>query len=142
MIWVWTGIIVLALIVEFLTADLISIWFSISGIPALLFEVFGLPLWSQILVFVVMSAILLLFTRKFLRRILNKNPNNDIGTAGFIGKKVKLSGNITILTHGEVTINGVVWTAIGVNEDINDGTIVEIIGIQGNKLIVKKEASC
>lgn len=139
MIWVWTGIIVLALIVEFLTADLVSIWFSIAGVAGLIFHVVGLPLWSQIVVFIVISIVLLLFTRKFLKRVLNKNPKNDTNTAMLIGQKAKLQGDINTLNHGAVTFNGVVWTAVA-EDEIKDGSIVEVVGIQGNKLIVKKEA--
>ena len=44
------------------------------------------------------------------------------------------------LTHGEVKINGVIWSAYNQDEKtpLNEGELVEVLGINGNKLIVKK----
>ena len=54
MIWVWLGIFVLSLIVEALSADLITIWFAAGSVLAIILSVIpGVPFYVEIIVFFV-----------------------------------------------------------------------------------------
>ena len=57
-----------------------------------------------------------------------------------IGKKGKVIKEISELERGEIKCNGVIWTAISKEKEknISSGSIVKIVGIEGNKLIVEK----
>ena len=48
--------------------------------------------------------------------------------------------DITYLKPGAVKINDVSWTAIPVNENetIKENEVIEVVAVNGNKLVVKK----
>ncbi len=139
MIWIWLGIFVLTIVVEAVTQDLVSIWFSLGSLAALCVS-FGVPFWAEIIVFVVVSSITLIFTRPLVKKLMDRQVRKT-NTDEFIGKRVKVVSDIDKFDGGEIKINGIIYTAIlqdDVNETINKDAIVEIITIKGNKVVVKK----
>ena len=140
MFWIWLAVIAVALIVEIVTLDLVSIWFSFGAIiPFILSAIGGIPLEIQIVVFVVVSAVLIIFIRKYAQKWLFKNMNAKTNIDVYIGKTYKLLEETNPDKCGSLKINGVVWTAIGENgETIEKGEVVEIVKVDGNKMIVKK----
>ena len=65
------GIIVL-LVIEALTMGLTTIWFAGGAVAAFIACVAGADLFVQIVLFVVVSLVLLIFTRPFAKRYINK----------------------------------------------------------------------
>jgi len=137
MIYVWFGLIIFAGIIEASTMDLTSIWFSVGAFFALIVAIF-LPdyIILQVVIFIIVSVLLLLGLRPLFREYIRKNEiktNSD-----------KLIGKIAICTkaildgeRGEVKIDGKIWTAIA-NEDIQLTEKVEVLSIDGVKLVVRK----
>ena len=58
-----------------------------------------------------------------------------------IGKEFVLLSNIGFNQAGTIKINDVIWSAVTENQkdDIAQGEIVTVIGLKGNKYIVKKK---
>lgn len=138
MVWIWVSVIIGTLVFEFITYGLICIWFSIAGVIALILEICGVSVWTQVIVFSVVSLGLLLGLRRIYLKLLKGN-NEKTNSDSLVGKKVKLVKAIIGNEVGEVKINGVVWNAISVDGgDLNQDEIVEIVEITGNKIIVKK----
>lgn len=139
MIIVWAAIFLITLIAEISTEALVSIWFMIGAIFAgALTYVPGMPWWGEVIVFIGVSLISFLLIRPHVTDKLKKiksrtNVDSLIGKKGVVIKKI---GN---LEKGEVKINNVIWNAIKrENEkEIEEGAIIEVISIQGNKLLVK-----
>ena len=136
--WVWLGIIVVAVVLEILTpSDLVSIWFAAGALAALIIAIF-LPdwLWLQIVVFVVVSGVLIFSTRKISKK-LQSTVDAKTNIDGIVGKIGKV--NIAITPHevGEVKVEGKLWSAISEGL-IEAGSYVEVLGVDGVKLIVKK----
>lgn len=136
--WVWLGIIVVAVVLEILTpSDLVSIWFAAGALAALIIAIF-LPdwLWLQIVVFVVVSGVLIFSTRKISKK-LQSTADAKTNIDGIVGKIGKV--NIAITPHevGEVKVEGKLWSAISEGL-IEAGSYVEVLGVDGVKLIVKK----
>lgn len=142
MIIVWATIFLITLIAEISTEALVSIWFTIGAIfAAALTYVPGMPWWGEIIVFALISLLSFLIIKplvsKKLQRIKsNTNVDSLLGRKGLVVKK------ITNLDKGEVKINSVIWNAIkrDSEEDIEKGEVVEIVAIQGNKLLVRKSS--
>ena len=136
--YVWLGIIVVSILVEFFTLELVSIWVSLGSIVALIMDLCGVSVEWQIIVAVVVSVVCILGLRRFCVKFLLKGKektNMDL----LINCKVKLIKAISQEQEGMVKHNGIEWTARSENgESIKEGSLVEIIGVQGNKLIVKK----
>ena len=137
---IWLGIFVLALIIEAISPELLSVWFALGSIIALILSFIpGVTWWIQLIVFVVVSGTLLLCLRPLTKKYMIRNKRNT-NIDEIIGKKGKMIKGCDELNHGEVKINGVIWTAVSSDEksSIKEDAIVKVISIEGNKLIVKE----
>lgn len=137
-IWIWAAVIVVTLVLEFVTAELIGVWFSIAGLVSLVLAILNVEIWIQVVVFSVVSLALLLGLRKVCMKLL-KNTNEKTNSEAIVGSKQTLLTSITKTSLGTVKINGVVWNVASENNSaIKSGTEIEILEIKGNKLIAKK----
>lgn len=138
--WVWLGVLVVMAVIEMATMELVSIWFTIGAIPPFIMSaIMGNTLWEvQVAVFVVVSALCIIFLRKLTKKWLFKNSNEKTNTEALIGRKLRMLERTDFETVGSAKVNDVVWSAVAENGDtIEKGEVVEIVNIQGNKLIVK-----
>jgi membrane protein implicated in regulation of membrane protease activity len=73
-------------------------------------------------------------------RLYIKRNNYNTNIDSFTGKRGYVIEDITYLRPGAVKIGDVSWTAIPVNKDekIVENEIIEVVAVNGNKLIVKK----
>ncbi len=139
MIYVWLAIIVVAIIVEFITADMLSIWFAGGGLLAMGATALKAQLVLQICIFVVVSVALLLLFRKAVLKKLNKEGSN-LNAESVIGKEFILLTAVEFNSPGSIRVNDVVWSAVCEDESaiIPEKAIVKIVGIKGNKYIVEE----
>ena len=139
MIWVWLGITVALLIFEISTASLTTIWFAAGSLTAFILALFDLPLWSQIVAFVVVSVLLLTFTRPLVEKVL-KVGKAKTNIDELIGKRAKVIVEIDNMKGvGYVVVDGKEWTARSDSDKvIPEDAMVEILEISGVKLIVKE----
>lgn len=138
-VWIWTAVIVATLIFEFITSELVCIWFSASGVVSLILALCGVPYWVQLLVFVIVSVALLLCLRKICLKIL-KNSKEKTNLDNLVGKKFVLIDPIGERDAGTIKINGVVWACVEKNNKACPaGSEVEIVEFVGNKVVVKGE---
>lgn len=61
---IWIGLIVIFLIVEGLTAGLVTIWFAVGALAALIAAMFHAPLWLQLVWFFAVSIAAFAVTRR------------------------------------------------------------------------------
>ena len=71
MIWIWLGIFVLAIIIEAITQDLVSIWFAVGAFVGICISNV-MVYWGEIIVFTVVSVVALIFTRPLVRKLMNR----------------------------------------------------------------------
>lgn len=133
----WLGVMVLFLVVEAVTVGLVCIWFAAGSLAALLCAMFGGRIWLQIVLFLVVSAVTLYFTRPLVKKYINNKvepTNADI----VIGKECRVTETIdNIEGTGAVYVDGKTWTARSENDEvIEQGTLVTAKRIDGVKLIV------
>ncbi|MBQ8909005.1 MAG: NfeD family protein [Clostridia bacterium] len=137
--WVWLGVVVFAVFLEIITQELVSVWFAFGAVIPFFLSIFkNVPLWVQIVVFVVVSLVLVCFVRKFAQKWFLKNSGAKTNADALIGKSSKLLVGITRDDNGAVRFNGVVWSVT--TEDgssIRAGKYVDIVRMEGNKFIVK-----
>lgn len=137
MIIIWGAVFILAGIIEASTMDLTSIWFSGGAIISLLIAIiFPDSLVAQFLAFTIVSALMLIFLRPIFKRYLKKNEVRT-NADRLVGKTAICIKQIAVDVRGEVKIDGKIWTAIA-NEEININEKVEVLAIDGVKLVVKK----
>ncbi|MDD3122776.1 MAG: NfeD family protein [Candidatus Izemoplasmatales bacterium] len=137
MLLIWFGIIIIAAVIEASTMNLSSIWFSAGGVVSLIIAaIWPGSVFIQIVVFLVVSSLLLFEVRPTFKNYLQKN---DIKTNSdkLIGKIAICSKAFANGERGEVKIEGKIWTAIS-NEEIKLNDKVEVLSIEGVKLVVRK----
>ena len=138
MAWIWLGLLVVFAIVEASTVSLVSIWFVGGSLVALVAALSGAKLWLQILLFLSVSALLLLCLRPMTKKIFTPK-NVQTNTPANIGKLAVVSEDIDNLHGlGAVRLSGIIWTARSENgQNIKAGSVVRIKSIEGVKLIVE-----
>ena len=138
-IWIWLGVVVITMILEFISTDMIAIWFSVGGLVSLILAALSVPVWVQLVVFVVISAVLLLSFRQLALKFLLGKDKTKTNADALISQQIRLINEINEDKYGTVKINGVIWNATTENNTqvIPANTLVEIIKISGNKVIVK-----
>jgi len=142
--WVWTIIwlvvFVVALIIEAVGTDLVSIWFAAGAVVAIILSLIeGVPWWVQLICFLVVSISALFCFRPMAKRFMRRDlVNSNIDEMK--GQKGLLIERIDLLHRGVCQIGDVKWTAVGATDQdvIAEGSTVVVLAVSGNKLIVKK----
>lgn len=135
---IWLGLLAVLLIIEALTVGLTTIWFAGGALIALIAVFFGAPLWLQIVLFLAVSLVLLIFTRPAAVRFMNRKmePTN---VAALIGKTAVVKEKIdNIQETGLAHVQGLDWMARAREDNIviEKDAVVRIVEVQGVKLIV------
>lgn len=134
----WLAATIIFAIIEAATAGLITIWFAGGSLAALIVAFFTNSLIIQIVVFLVVSVCLLVFTRKiFVEKLETGKAKTNIDA--LIGKEVIVIKKIEPLTSGQVRINDIEWKAESFdnNQTIEVGSHVIIQAVEGVKVKVK-----
>lgn len=141
---IWFSVIVLTLIVESQTADLVSIWFAPGAFVAMILAFCDVTLPIQLAVFVGLAIIGLILTFTVFRpRMKAKRKVEKTNAAALEGRLALVEEDVdNTLAIGVAKINGQLWAVR--MENPNDkplkGDWVEIIRVEGSKLICKPKA--
>ena len=139
--WVWwVGIAVIFAVYEMFTFTFLTIWFAIGAGVAALLAYFDIHIGYQLMVFAVVTIFLVAISRKFAQKVTGKFQTKGIGSDRVIGLKGTVSEEIDpIKRTGKVEIAHDTWLALSeTNINIGLGVVVEVIGIDGTRLIVKE----
>ena len=140
-IYVWLAVFILSILVEAATAGLASIWFAGGAFVAFILALIGVgPVW-QVAAFVVISLLLLVFTRPLARKYVNRRAEKTNVVDSIIGRTAVVTEEINnILATGKVVVDGMPWTARSAvaEEVIPVGTEVTVVSLTGVKCIVRR----
>lgn len=132
----WLAIFAITFATEIFTLSLVSIWFSAGALMAILLKSLGIVFLGQIVGFIITSILTFLLFRPALMKHI-KSPKIKTNMDRNIGKTGEVIKEINPLNFGQVKINGQIWTAKSKDEvSIEVGTIIEVVDIEGVKLIV------
>lgn len=139
----WAAIIWLVLLILFLIVEaacpihLVSIWFAVGALVALLLAMLEGALWLQVTAFVLVSAALLALLWPLVRKYLNPNvakTNLDaiVGSTGLVSVAID-----NLHAQGQVKLGAMEWTARSTSgEPIAEGTTIQVDRIEGVKVFV------
>ena len=137
---IWLLLFVVLLVIELFTVGLTTIWFAVGALAAFLADCLGAGLPVQIIVFLAVSCILLIFTRPWAAKHVNHrrvrtNYESEIGKIILITEKVD-----NLNQTGKSTVDGQEWTVRSKNDSdvLEPGTKAKVVDISGVKLIVEK----
>lgn len=139
--WIaWLALMVVFLVAEASSVSLVSIWFAVGSLGALIANLLNAPLWAQILVFLALSGALLgclrPFVKKFIKpKVTATNVSSVIGTAGYVTEDID-----NLSARGQVKLGGMFWSARSTSGNpICKDTKITVDRIEGVKVFVSPE---
>ncbi len=136
---VWLIILALCLVVEIATLGLVTIWFAGGALVTFFVAMVTDNLLIQVIVFLVVSLVLLFFTRPIAKKFYNeKRTKTNVDSV--IGEQCKVTEAIDNFNGtGTVLLNGLEWTARSKDETVIEaGACVKVCKVDGVKVIVEK----
>ena len=138
--WIWIAVIVLAVIVEAVTDQLVSIWFVPAAIISTILDFCNVDIVWQIIVFLVVSIVGIILSKTVLSKYI---PSKDCKTnfQAIIGERCIVTEKIDNFAGcGQAKVKGQIWSARSVSDDetFEVGEILNVVAIEGVKLICKK----
>lgn len=134
----WLIAFVILLGIEAATMVLTTIWFAGGALIAFILALLGVNVQVQLAAFVIVSFILLFFTRPLALKYVNRNTVRT-NSEGLVGKYARVTSEINNSEErGTAVLNGQEWTARALENDriYPVGAVVEVKDIKGVKLIV------
>lgn len=136
----WLIILVILVVIELVTMGLTTIWFAGGALAAALISIPGTPLALQVLIFLIVSGLLLYFTRPVAVKYFNRDRIRT-NVESMIGRQAIVISEINNLEGiGQVNTGGMEWSARSSYHNIvlPVGTVVTVLGVDGVKLIVEE----
>lgn len=134
--WIWLGLTVVLIVIEAITSGLTTIWFAAGSFLMIFASLLKLPLPLQLILFVAVSLLLLIFTRPILKKKL-AIKKTALNTDALIGQKAIVTKDISELEKGVIKINGIEWTAASEDgKSIPAGSTCVIKEIKGATAVV------
>lgn len=138
----WAAITWLVLTIGFLLAEastvtLVSLWFAIGSVGALIVALLHGAVWLQITVFVLVSALLLMLLRPLVRKFMNPkltptNVDSVIGSTGLVTVAIN-----NVAAAGQVKLGAMYWTARSTSgAPIPEDTLIRVDRVEGVKVFV------
>jgi membrane protein implicated in regulation of membrane protease activity len=140
--WIgWVVLILIFLVIEMLTLDFTFLMLGIGGVAGLVSDLFGAPIWLQVIIAAIVAAVLVLVLRppllRRLRRGEDPTPTNVAALVGLTGQVLS-----TVTPHGgQVKLsNGDTWTARPDRSgELEPGTVIRVSRIDGATAFVRPE---
>lgn len=136
----WLVVLVVLVIIELLTMGLTTVWFAGGALIATIAALFNAPFALQVILFLLVSALLLFFTRPLAVKYFNKDRVRT-NAESLVGRQAIVISEIDNLQGiGQVNVGGVEWSARtrvdGVKLPV--GTVATVLAINGVKLVVEE----
>lgn len=129
----WFIAVIFFSVIELIVPGLISIWFAIAATGTIFYSLIEKNVLYQGYFFIILSAILIMLTRRISKRILKyKNSNIDRITGSVVEIK-----NIDLNKNYEIYFDGKHWLGKS-KEELEVGDRAKILKIEGIKLILEK----
>ena len=133
---IWLGLVAVLLLAEAMTVGLTTIWFAGGALVAAIASFFQVNLVIQVL----LSLVLLIFTRPWAIRFMNSNREKT-NVDSLIGESAVILEKVDNLKEtGKAQVRGMEWTVRTEKDEetVEKGEVVTIVKVQGVKLIVKR----
>ena len=140
MAWmIWLAAFVVLTGIEAVTMALTTIWFAGGALVAFVLALLGAGRYVQMGAFFLVSMVLLIFTRPFALKYVNKNTVKT-NVESVVGKKARITAAVNNdMAEGAAVVAGQEWTARSADGSlIEEGTMVLVEAVSGVKLIVRK----
>ena len=134
---IWLALMIVFLVVEGATVVMVSLWFAAGALAAMVASLLGAPIWLQVLLFLLVSAVLLACLRGMVRKhftpkLTKTNVDAIVGSKGYVTSDID-----NVSATGTVKLGAMEWTARSTAGcAIPKGTLVQVDKIEGVKAFV------
>lgn len=137
--WFWLVMTITMSILEFILPGLTTVWFALGAVVMIPFSMLPIPFLVQFFIFLVISTVLLIFTRPFVMKKLKANQEKT-NVDALIGKAALVTKSISKYEKGEVKIGGIIWTARTQDDSsLEEGKECFVVRIEGATAVVGLE---
>ncbi len=139
MLLIWLIALIVCIIVELATMGLTTVWFAGGALVAAILAAVNVPVAVQVAVFLVISILMMVFTRPVAVKYFNKDRLKT-NVESMVGNQAVVLSEVDNLNGaGSVQVNGQEWSARSYKDDviIPVGDVVVVKEVSGVKLIVK-----
>lgn len=136
----WLVALVTLVVIELLTMGLTTVWFAGGALVATVASLFDAPPVLQIIIFLVVSVLLLFFTRPLAVKYFNKDRVRT-NAESLVGRQAIVISEIDNLQGiGQVNVGGMEWSARTKTDGVTlpVGTVTTVLAINGVKLVVEE----
>ena len=135
--WIWIAAAVVFLVIELITPTLIFVSFVAGAICAGIYgQFYPESYYLQLTLFLVVSLVLLPFTRRLANKITGPSPSAS-NVDRLIGQTALVTQAIDPPGGGHVQIEGEVWSAMA-DQPIEVQTQVRVVSVSGTHVHVEK----
>jgi membrane protein implicated in regulation of membrane protease activity len=128
---------VVFLMVEGATVSLVSSWFAVGSLVALIASLLNAPVWLQVTLFLLVSCAALAMLRPLVRKyitpkVVKTNVDAIVGKQGPVTVPID-----NVAATGQIKLGAMEWSARSTSgEPIAVGTLVKVDRIEGVKVFV------
>ena len=134
---IWLALMILFMIAEASTVAMVSLWFAAGALVAMVASLLGAPVWLQVALFLVASALLLvclgdLVRKRLTPKLTKTNVDAIVDSRGYVTADID-----NVSATGSVKLGAMEWTARSTSgAAIPKGTLVKVDKIEGVKAFV------
>ena len=133
----WLILMVVFLLAESATVALVSSWFAVGSLVALIASLLNAPVWLQVTLFLLVSCAALAMLRPLVRKFITPKVVKT-NVEAIIGKQGPVITAIdNVAATGQIKLGAMEWSARSTSgEPIAVGTLVKVDRIEGVKVFV------
>ena len=133
----WIVVALGALAIDITTSSFMFVWFAIGAIAAIFSVGLDASIYTQVILFVAVSAVAMSVGYPIVKRTINKTVKKTLTMEeGYIGQQFTITKDIEV--KSSIKFQGIYWTVKNVGEPLKKGDTVQVIGIEGNKLLIDR----
>ncbi|MBU3091867.1 NfeD family protein [Clostridium sp. CF011] len=133
----WIVVALAALIIDITTSSFMFIWFAVGAMAAIIAIGLSASIIVQAIVFVAVSAVVMAVGYPIVKKTIKKTVKKTLTMEeGYVGKEFTITKDID--EKANIKFQGIYWTVKNVGKPLKKGESVQVIGIEGNKLLITK----
>lgn len=139
---VWLALMIGFSALEVATVNMVSVWFAGGAMAGMVAQLFGASVSTQLLLFLIVSALLLACLRPFVRKYVSPRGHTPTNADMVLGRESRLIESVNNLEGtGALKLDGKVWTVRSCDDSVLEaGTLVRVVKLEGVKLLVEPVA--
>jgi len=133
----WIVVALGALAIDITTSSFMFVWFAIGAISAIIAIGLNASITTQVILFVAVSAVVMSVGYPIVKKTIKKTVKKTLTMEeGYIGQEFTITKDVDI--KSSIKFQGIYWTVKNVGEPLKKGDTVQVIGIEGNKLLIDR----